>query len=108
MLAGGGAVVLLAAVAGGSFMLGGGGPDEGEPLEIPDLSSTEAIPVEGLGQLAAAEKALAEEAKTGGAPATAVNDLVAAGEQLDSNWLPCSRWPTTRPRPLPPPPGSRK
>jgi non-specific serine/threonine protein kinase len=83
MLAGGGAVVLLAAVAGGSYMLGGGGPSEGEPLEIPDLSSTETIPIEGLGQLAQAEKALAEEAKTGGAPATAVNDLVAAGAQLD-------------------------
>jgi serine/threonine protein kinase len=83
MLAGGGAVVLLAAVAGGSYMLGGGGPGEGEPLEIPDLSSTEAVPIEGLGQLAAAEKALAEEAKTGGAPATAINDLVAAGAQLD-------------------------
>ncbi|MCL6698328.1 serine/threonine protein kinase [Sphingomonas sp. NSE70-1] len=83
MLAGGGAIVLLAAVAGGSFMLGGGGPGEGEPLEIPDLSSTEAIPVEGLGQLAEAEKALAEEAKAGGAPATAINDLVTANGQLD-------------------------
>jgi serine/threonine protein kinase len=83
MLAGGGAVVLLAAVAGGSYMLGGGGPGEGEPLEIPDLSSTEAIPIEGLGQLAEAEKALAEEAKAGGAPATAINDLVTANAQLD-------------------------
>jgi len=83
MLAGGGALVLLAAVAGGSYMLGGGGPGEGEPLEIPDLSSTEAIPVEGLGQLAEAEKALAEEAKAGGAPATAINDLVTANGQLD-------------------------
>jgi non-specific serine/threonine protein kinase len=83
MLAGGGAIALLAAVAGGSFMLGGGGPGEGEPLEIPDLSSTEAVPIEGLGQLAEAEKALAEEARTGGAPATAVNGLVAANAQLD-------------------------
>jgi serine/threonine protein kinase len=83
MLAGGGAVVLLAAVAGGSYMLGGGGPGAGEPLEIPDLSSTEAIPIEGLGQLAEAEKALAEEARTGGAPAVAINDLVAANAQLD-------------------------
>ena len=83
MLAGGGALVLLAAVAGGSYMLGSGGPGEGEPLEIPDLSSSEAIPVEGLGQLAEAEKALAEEAKAGGAPATAINDLVTANAQLD-------------------------
>jgi serine/threonine protein kinase len=83
MLAGGGALVLLAAVAGGSYMLGGGGPGEGEPLEIPDLSSTDAVPIEGLGQLAEAEKALAEEAKAGGAPATAINDLVTANAQLD-------------------------
>ena len=83
MLAGGGAVALLAAVAAGSMMLGSGGPDEAAPLEIPDLNETGAIPVEGLGQLAAAEKAFAEEARTAGAPATAVNDLVAANEQLD-------------------------
>jgi non-specific serine/threonine protein kinase len=83
MLAGGGALMLLAAVAGGSYMLGGGGPGEGEPLEIPDLSSTDAVPIEGLGQLAEAEKALAEDAKAGGAPATAINDLVTANGQLD-------------------------
>jgi serine/threonine protein kinase len=83
MLAGGGAVVLLAAVAGGSYMLGGGGPGEGEPLEIPDLSSTEAIPIEGLGQLVEAEKVLAEEATASGASATAINDLVTANGQLD-------------------------
>jgi hypothetical protein len=83
MLAGGGALALLAAVAGGAFMFGGG-PDEGAPLEIPDLSTTDpsAIPIEGLGQLAAAETALANDARTAGAPATAVNGLVAAGEQL--------------------------
>ena len=83
MLAGGGAVALLAAVAAGSFMLGGGGPDDSAPLEIPDLNAAGAIPVEGLGQLAAAERAFADEARTAGAPATAVNDLVAANEQLD-------------------------
>ncbi len=82
MLAGGGAVALLAAVAAGSFMLGSG-PDAAAPLEIPDLNETGTIPVEGLGQLAAAERAFAEEARTAGAPATAVNDLVAANEQLD-------------------------
>jgi non-specific serine/threonine protein kinase len=83
MLAGGGAVALLAAVAAGSYMLGGGGPDDAAPLEIPDLNAAGAIPVEGLGQLAAAERAFADEARTAGAPATAVNDLVAANEQLD-------------------------
>ena len=83
MLAGGGAIALLAAVAGGSFILGGGSSNDAAPLEIPDLSGAEAIPIEGLGQLAAAERALAEEARTAGAPATAVNGLVAAGEQLD-------------------------
>jgi len=85
MLAGGGAVALLAAVAAGSFMLGGGASDSGAPLEIPDLNAAEpgTIPIEGLGQLAAAERALAEEARNAGAAATAVNGLVAAGEQLD-------------------------
>ena len=83
LLAGGGAVALLAAVAAGSYMLGGGGPDDAAPLEIPDLNAAGAIPVEGLGQLAAAERAFADEARTAGAPATAVNDLVAANEQLD-------------------------
>jgi serine/threonine protein kinase len=83
MLAGGGAVALLAAVAAGSYMLGGGGPDDAAPLEIPDLNAAGAIPVEGLGQLAAAERAFADEARTAGAPATALNDLVAANEQLD-------------------------
>jgi len=82
MLAGGGAVALLAAVAAGSFMLGGGS-DDSAPLEIPDLNAAGAIPVEGLGQLAAAERSFADEARTAGAPATAVNDLVAANEQLD-------------------------
>ena len=84
MLAGGGAVALLAAVAAGSFMFGGGVGRCRRRSRIPDLSERAgAIPIEGLGQLAAAERALAEEARTAGAPATAVNDLVAAGEQLD-------------------------
>jgi serine/threonine protein kinase len=83
MLAGGGAVALLAAVAGGSFMLGSGGSNDAAPLEIPDLNEAGTIPIEGLGQLAAAERAFVEEARTAGAPATAVNDLVAANEQLD-------------------------
>ncbi|HEY0629405.1 MAG TPA: serine/threonine-protein kinase [Sphingomicrobium sp.] len=83
-LAGGGALVLLAAVAGGSYMLGTG-QDEAAPLEIPDLNTTDSatVPIEGLGQLAAAERTLADQARTAGAPANAVNDLVAAGDQLD-------------------------
>lgn len=83
MLAGGGAVALLAAVAAGSFMVGSGSSNDAAPLEIPDLNSADAIPVEGLGQLAAAERAFADEARTAGVPANALNDLVAAGEQLD-------------------------
>ena len=83
MLAGGGAVALLAAVAAGSFMLGSGGPNDAAPLEIPDLNAAGTIPIEGLGQLAAAERAFADEARTAGVPATALNDLVAANEQLD-------------------------
>ena len=83
MLAGGGAVALVAALAAGTFMMKGGSGESGAPLEIPDLNGSEAIPVEGLGQLIAAERTLADDARTAGAPATAVNDLVAAGGQLD-------------------------
>ncbi len=83
LLAGGGAVALLAAIAAGSMMIGGS-TDEGAPLEIPDLASdSEAIPIEGLGQLAAAERALANDARTAGAAATAVDGLVAASDELD-------------------------
>ena len=83
MLAGGGAVALVAALAAGTFMLGGRSGESGAPLEIPDLSAAESIPVEGLGQLIAAERTLANDAKTAGAPATAINDLVTASDQLD-------------------------
>ena len=83
MLAGGGAVALVAALAAGTFMLGSGPSNSGAPLEIPDLNAAESIPVEGLGQLIAAERTLADEARTAGAPATAVNDLVTASGQLD-------------------------
>lgn len=84
MLAGGGAVALVAAIAGGSFFLGAGSSNDAPPLEIPDLASSDSgeIPIEGLNQLTAAEQALANDARTSGAAATAVNDLVAAGEQL--------------------------
>jgi non-specific serine/threonine protein kinase len=83
MLAGGGAVALVIGLAAGTYMLGGGANESGAPLEIPDLNASETIPVEGLGQLIAAERTLADDARTAGAPATAVNDLVAAGGQLD-------------------------
>jgi non-specific serine/threonine protein kinase len=85
MLAGGGAIALIAAIAGGSFFLGAGSSNDAPPLEIPDLTSSDPgeIPIEGLGQLTAAERALANDARTSGAAATAVNGLVAAGEQLD-------------------------
>lgn len=83
-MAGGGALVLLAAVAGGSFMLGSG-QDEAAPLEIPDLTTTDSasVPVEGLGQLVAAERALADEARTARASPTAVSELSKATDQLD-------------------------
>ncbi|MDV3258529.1 MAG: protein kinase [Sphingomonas sp.] len=83
LLAGGGAVALLAAIAAGSMMIGSG-PDEGAPLEIPDLASdSEAIPIEGLGQLAAAERALANDARTANAASSAVDGLVTASDELD-------------------------
>ncbi|HEU0309918.1 MAG TPA: serine/threonine-protein kinase, partial [Sphingomicrobium sp.] len=85
MLAGGGALALLAAIGAGTMMFGSGGLDDSDAvLEIPDLDASGAIPIEGLTQLAAAERALAEDARAAGAPATAVNGLVAAGEQLNT------------------------
>jgi serine/threonine protein kinase len=83
MLAGGGAAALVAALAAGTFMMGGGSSNSGEPLEIPDLNGSGSIPVEGLGQLIAAERTLVDDARAAGAPATAINDLVTAGDQLD-------------------------
>jgi hypothetical protein len=83
MLAGAGAVALVVALAAGTFIMKGGSGESGAPLEIPDLNGSESIPVEGLGQLIAAERTLADDARTAGAPATAVNDLVTAGGQLD-------------------------
>ena len=83
MLAGGGAIAIVAALAAGTFMMGGGSSNSGEPLEIPDLNDTGSIPVEGLGQLVAAERTLADDARAAGAPATAINDLVTSSDQLD-------------------------
>jgi serine/threonine protein kinase len=84
MLAGGGALALLVAVAGGSYMFGGaGGADDYEP--IPGMGDTVLAPVEiaDISELAPAERALAEDAKTAGAPASAVDPLLATVEQLD-------------------------
>ena len=83
MLAGGGALAIIAAAIAGTFVMGGGSKESGAPLEIPDLNGAESIPVEGLGQLIAAERTLASDAQTAGAPATAINSLVAASDQLD-------------------------
>ena len=80
-----------------TFMFEGGGPNEGAPLEIPDLDASGSIPVEGLGQLAPAERALADEARTGGAPAAAVNGLVRLPTSSSMpSWPDCRRWPTIR------------
>jgi len=84
MLAGGGAAALLVAVAGGSYMFGSGSSDEGyEP--IPGMSEADLAPVviSDVSELVPAERALANDARTAGAPAAAVDPLVAAGDQLD-------------------------
>ena len=85
MLAGGGAVALLAVVAAGSFLFGNGDSNSGyEP--VPNLSGPTFTPVTNLEVegLAPAERSLADDARKAGAPATAVNDLVAAGEKLET------------------------
>ena len=84
MLAGGGAVALLAAIAAGSFLFGKGDSNSGyEP--VPNLTGPTFTPITNLDVdgLAPAERALADEARAAGAPATAVNGLVAATEQLE-------------------------
>jgi len=83
MLAGGGAIALVAAIAGGSYMFGSGGSDEGfEP--IPGMETDLApVVISDVSELVPAEKALANDARTAGAPAAAVDPLVAAGDQLD-------------------------
>ena len=85
----GGAGGVLAAIAAG-FVIFGSGSDKGEGYDaIPALTESGPIPVEmnDIVAIAADERALANEAKTAGAPATAVNGLVAAGEQLDKQLL---------------------
>ena len=86
LLAGLGAVAALAAVSAGYFMLGKKAPtDSAQSLEIPDVieAGAGATSVEALNQLVAGERSLADDARTAGAPASAVNVLTAAGAQLD-------------------------
>jgi non-specific serine/threonine protein kinase len=82
LLAGGGALALVV-VAAGTMMLGRGESDSAETDNglVADLSGP--LDAADVGGLIAAERALAEEARKAGAPATAVNGLVTAGEQLD-------------------------
>ena len=81
----GGAGGVLAVIAG-AFVVFGGGSNSNEGYDaIPALTESGPIPVEmtDIVAIAADERALAGEAKAAGAPATAVNGLVAAGEQVD-------------------------
>ena len=84
----GGSAALLVAVAAGAIIFGGlgsGGTEPGsEPISIPSGADPAAVGVVDVGGLAPAERALAEEARKAGAPATAVSTLVAASEQLDT------------------------
>jgi serine/threonine protein kinase len=84
LAAGGGVAALLAAVALGSVMFGGGS-DDPSYQPVPDLSGPTFTPVTNLevDGLAPAERSLAEDARKAGAPATAVNDLIAATEKLE-------------------------
>lgn len=87
LVAVGGAVVLLAAIAGGAIMYGGGDSPgtEAESTPSPKPSgSTSTVAASDVGALASAARLLAEDARTAGAPESAVNGLLAASEQLDS------------------------
>jgi serine/threonine protein kinase len=84
MLAGGGAVALLIAVAGGSYMFGSSeGSENYEP--IPGMGDTQLTPVaiSDISELAPAERALANDARTAGISATIVDPLAAVSDQLD-------------------------
>ncbi len=88
LIAGGSVAALLVAVAAGSLMFkGGGSPDNVEIASdpIPDLGGSGSMAVIGADAagLAPAARSFAEEARTAGAPATAVSALVAASDQLD-------------------------
>jgi serine/threonine protein kinase len=82
MLAGAGAVVLLGGIG---FLATGGGKssNEGGYDIIPALTGTSTpITLADAEKIATDQGALVAEAQTGGAPATAINDLVKANEQI--------------------------
>lgn len=86
LVAAGGAVVLLVAIAAGSMIYGGGNSDNtvaSKPAAQATFTPITNLEVDGL---APAERSLAEDARTAGAPATAVNDLIAASEKLDTQF----------------------
>jgi serine/threonine protein kinase len=81
----GGGAGVLAIIGAGFLLFGKGSSDDNAYDAIPALTEAGPIPLAmtDIVAIAADERALASEAKTAGAPATAVNGLVAAGEQLD-------------------------
>jgi serine/threonine protein kinase len=81
----GGGVGVLAAIGAGFLMFGKANSDSNAYDAIPALTEAGPIPLAmtDIVAIAADERALANDAKAAGAPATAVNGLVAAGEQLD-------------------------
>src|SRR6185369_8209880 len=81
----GGAAALLVAAIGGWAIFGRGG----EPAKAPTNAATTAyVPQQvtnlEVAELASAATTLANDARTAGAPATAVSDLVAAGDKLNA------------------------
>jgi serine/threonine protein kinase len=81
----GGAAALLVAAIGGWAMFGRGG----EPAKAPTNAATTAyVPQQvtnlEVAELASAATTLANDARTAGAPATAISDLVAAGDKLNA------------------------
>lgn len=83
----GGSAALLVAVAAGAIIFGRGslqGGGDAEPISIPSAADPAPVGVIDVGGLAPAARALADDARKAGAPATAVSDLAAAVEQLDT------------------------
>jgi len=83
LLAGGGALALIVAIAAGTIMFGKGDSDSSETGINLVTDLTGPVDSTNVGELVSAERALAEDARKAGVSATAVNGLVAAGEQLD-------------------------
>jgi hypothetical protein len=75
---------LLVAVAGGWAIFGRGGSDSNAPTNAaaPGTYVPQQVTNLDVAELASAASTLANDARTAGAPATAVNDLVAAGDKL--------------------------